>query len=287
MKNFKIILLLLCSSYTVTAQDTTFYSVVNKGKIKGGQKVWKNNANEYHYAYQFNDRGRGDSTTTVIQTNANGLINSLVITGIDYFKNPYTENFSLKGDSAVWTVNGERKSKKFNNQLYAANTAPATFELFLQWILKQPNRKAAVLPDGFIHADEPILKSVSFNGKMEQLKLVPVYFDPSPSPFYVWMTKDMRFFAMANSWSSNIKKGYEPMVDSLIILQEIAGQGYYENEVKNNSTQLDAHIVFNHANVFQSSTATVQKDYDGGSEEWKNNCDLSIFKDNIKSRYCN
>lgn len=260
MKNLKIILLLLCNSYALTAQDTTYYSVVSKGKIKGAQKVWKSNENEYHYAYQFNDRGRGDSTTTVINTNANGLINSMDITGIDYYKNPYKEKFSVMGDSAVWVINGDRKSKKFNNELYAANTAPATFELFLQWIMKQPNRKVAVLPDGFMHADEPLLKPVSLNGKTEQLKLVAVYFDPSPSPFYVWMTNDMHFFATVNSWSSNIKKGYEGIIDSLITLQEIAGQGYYENEVKNNSKQPDTHIVFIHANVFQSSNATVQKD---------------------------
>ena len=260
MRHFKIILLLLVSSHALTAQDTTYYSVVSKGKIKGGQKVWKSNANEYHYAYQFNDRGRGDSTTTVINTNANGLINSLDITGIDYYKNPYAESFSLQGDSAVWTVNGERKSKKFNNELYSTNTAPATFELYIQWMMKQPNRKAAVLPDGFMHADEPVLKAVSLNGKTEQLKLVAVYFDPSPSPFYVWMTTDLQFFAMVNSWSSNIRQGYENWVDPLLTQQEIAAQGYYEKEVKNNSKQLLAHIVFTHATIFQSPTATVQKD---------------------------
>lgn len=260
MRSLQLILLLLCTCYGLTAQDTAYYSVVSKGKLKGGQKVWQTSANEYHFAYQFNDRGRGDSTTTIIQTDNNGLIRNLAITGIDYYKNPYKENFSVEGDSAVWVVNGERKSKKFSNELYAANTAPATFELLLKWILKQPGKKVSMLPDGFMHADEPIVKSVAFNGKMEQLKLVPVYFDPSPSPFYVWMTTDMKFFASVNPWSSNIKRGYELLVDSLITMQEIAGQGYYENEVKNNSKQLDEQFVFTHATIFQSATASVQKD---------------------------
>ena len=111
-----------------------------------------------------------------------------------------------------------------------------------------------------MHADEPVLKAVSLNGKTEQLKLVAVYFDPSPSPFYVWMTTDLQFFAMVNSWSSNIRQGYENWVDPLLTQQEIAAQGYYEKEVKNNSKQLVAHIVFTHATIFQSPTATVQKD---------------------------
>ena len=260
MKILKVLLLLLCSSTILSAQDTTYYSVVSKGKIKGGQKVWKGSEGTYYYAYQFNDRGRGDSTTTVIGTNKDGLINRLEITGIDYYKNPYAEEFSIKGDSAIWTVNGERKSKKFGNELYLTNTAPASFELFLQWIIKQPDRRTAVLPDGFMHTDEPLLRSFSLNGKSVQLKLFSVYFEPSTAPSYIWMTNDMHFFASVSPWSSNVETGYESLVDTLLTLQEIAGQGYYSDEVKNSSRQLAAHILFTHASVFESATATVKKD---------------------------
>jgi hypothetical protein len=249
----------MCSALAVTAQDTTYYSVVAKGKITGGQKVWKSSPNEYHYTFQFNDRGRGDSTASVLHTNTDGLISSLQVAGVDYYKNPYAESFSIMGDSAVWTVNGERKSKKFNNDLYATNAAPAIFEVMLKWIIKQPGKRAAILPDGFVHVGDPVQKEITLNDKLFKLKLFPVYFEPSPAPSYIWMTDDMHFFAMINSWSSHIQKGYESSCEPLLALQEIAGQGYYETEVKNNSTKLAGHIAFTHANVFQSATATVQK----------------------------
>ena len=261
MKLIYLALLLTGYSFSLTAQnDTAYYSVVNKGKITGGQKVWQSKPGEFHYAFQFNDRGRGDSTTTVVNTNAAGLISSVNITGIDYYKSPYTEEFSIKADSAVWIVNGEKKAKKFANELYATNTAPAIFELYLQWMLKQPNKRAAILPDGFIRTDQPVLKTIFANGNTLQLKLFPVYFEPSPSPFYVWLTSDLHFFASVSSWTSHIQKGYESWTDSLLTLQEIAGQGYYENEIKNSSVSLANHLVFTHANVFESATATVQKD---------------------------
>ena len=258
MRIYPLLFLLFTGSISF-AQDTTYYSVVGKGKLKGGQKVWQSGPNDYHYAYQYNDRGRGDSTTTVVHINSNGTISNLSITGVDYYKNPYAENFSVEGDSAVWIVNGVRKTKHYDNEMYLTSPAPASFALFIQWVLKQQNRKGAILPDGFIHADAPLLETVLVNGKAEQLKLVALYFDPSPSPFYVWLTNDGQFFAMVNSWTSNIKKGFEATVDTLLILQETAAQSFYEKGVKDNSAPLPGKIIFTHASLFQSATATVKK----------------------------
>jgi hypothetical protein len=61
--------------------DTTVYYMVSQGDIKGSQKVWQNNANEYHYSYQFNDRGRGDSIETTLLTNNAGNIIQLNTSG--------------------------------------------------------------------------------------------------------------------------------------------------------------------------------------------------------------
>ena len=125
MKNIFFLLLLTCYSFSLFAQhDTSYYSVVYKGKIKGVQKIWQTSPHEYHYDYHFNDRGRGDSLATTVRTNENGLIISLNSKGLDYYKNPYEEMFSIIGDSAVWTVNGIRKSQKFNNDIYSTGGAP-------------------------------------------------------------------------------------------------------------------------------------------------------------------
>lgn len=260
MKIYALFLLLVSSFYCI-AQDTTYYSVVSKGKIKGYQQSWQSQNGDFNYKYQYNDRGRGDSTTTVAHLNNEGLISSMMVNGINYYKNAYEEIFLLSGDSAVWTVNGKRKSKPFNKELYVSNTAaPASFELLIQWLMKQPDKKAAILPDGSMHIDEPIQRSISLNGKTTVLKLVAVYFDPSPSPFYVWVTSDMKFFGIINSWVSNVKKGYESWCDSLLTMQELAGQPFYERQVNNNSQALASNILLDHVNVFQSSSATVLKD---------------------------
>ncbi|MEO6541608.1 MAG: amidohydrolase family protein [Ferruginibacter sp.] len=261
MKNIFLFLLLTCFSFYLFAQrDTAYYSVVYKGKIKGGQKIWQTVPREYHYDYQFNDRGRGDSMTTTVRTNESGLIISWDAKGLDYYKNPYTELFSIIGDSAVWLVNGIRKSQKFNNEIYAANGAPGINQLVISSLLKQPNKRMGTIPEGFVHAEEPLLRNITLHGKTAKLKLVPVYWEPSPVPYYVWLTDDMHFFALVSGWSSTISKGYESWADSLFTIQEIASQGYYTKEIKNNSRPLSRRMILTHANIFHPASATVEKD---------------------------
>jgi imidazolonepropionase-like amidohydrolase len=260
--SFLTLALLCCYLSALFAQtDTSFYSVVAKGKITGGQKVWKSGTNEFHYTFQFNDRGRGDSMISTATINADGLLTALQVKGVDYYKNPYAEQFSVAGDSVVWVVNGERKAKKNEHEFYPGNaSAPAMFELLIRWTLKQPGKRIAMLPDGNMHMGDPLLHTITLKGKTKKLKLVSVYSEPSPSPAFVWMTEDMRFFGSVSSWSSNICRGYESWTDTLFKLQELAGQAYYISELNQNSASLRHHVLFTHCNVFQSATATVQKD---------------------------
>ena len=77
--------------------DTTQWTILLGGKQAGFLKKWKNNNNSYTEWYQWNDRGRGDSTRTTYTYNEKGYIISLLGTGVDYFKKPLTEKFDKKG----------------------------------------------------------------------------------------------------------------------------------------------------------------------------------------------
>src|ERR1700749_2513394 len=89
---------------TVRAQstDTSFYSSVSAGTVSGEQKAWRSGENEYNYTYRYNDRGRGPDQKTTIKLNPDGTIAKLNMSGVDYYKSPYQENFDVSGDSAIW-----------------------------------------------------------------------------------------------------------------------------------------------------------------------------------------
>ena len=135
-------------------------------------------------------------------------------------------------------------------------------DLFLKYLLQQPDKSVKLLPDGIAHTGEPVSKTISVNNKSVNLKLYPLYFDPSPVPQYIWVDDSLNFFASTSAWSSTIKKGYELWADSLFTLQEIAGESYYQSQENAYSKQQPSYILFRHANLFESSTATVKRNVD-------------------------
>ena len=260
MKTLVLVAIGVLVSAAGFSQDTAYYSYVSKGKIAGEQRTWQTTRGEYHYAFHYNDRGRGDSTLSAVRVDTNGLIVALKTEGVDYYKNPYTETFNIAGDSANWTINGDNKKKKFEGQVYNSGAfVPGEMELLIRQLEKQKDRKVRLLPEGTIHCDEPLSMTLSMNGQPQNLKLYTVYFDPDPSPTQVWLTDDLHFFALANLWFTIIPKGFETWGDSLVSIQEKASQPYYEAQLKKYSAPLPAHIAFTHATLFHSPSATEQK----------------------------
>ena len=260
MKKLGLVAIGVLVSAAAFSQDTSYYSFVSKGKITGEQRTWQTTPGEYHFAFHYNDRGRGDSTLSMVRVDTNGLIIALKTAGVDYYKNPYTESFTIAGDTAGWSINGDSKKRRYDGQLYNANSfVPGEMELLVRQLEKQKDRKIRVLPEGTIRCDEPRSIVLSINGQPTNLRLYTLYFDPDPAPLQVWLTDDLHFFAQANLWFTIIPKGDETWGDSLISLQEKASQPYYEAQLKKYSTGLPERIAFTHATLFHSPSATVQK----------------------------
>jgi hypothetical protein len=239
--------------------DTSFYSVVGTGTIKGVQKMWQEAPNEFQYIYHFNDRGRGDSVSGVLKTNQAGLIGFLDVKGLDYHKNSYHEHYEVLGDSAIYSVNGSRKAKKFDDQWYRSTAIPGFKEAELRWLL-QKGKQGKLVAGNEIHIGQPLLYHLSFNGKSATVKLYAFYSDTIPVPEYAWFTNDDRFFASIDYWTGIVQKGYESWTDSLLMLQEQASTDIYVKQMKQLSENLPAQLLITHATLFDAPNATVQKD---------------------------
>lgn len=265
----------LILTLAVSAQkfDTTYYSVIANGFVTGEQKSWTENPNEYHYLYYENDRGRGRNIHETIRINASGQIISTNVTGVDYFKNPYSSKFYIQNDSAIWFINNIRNSIKYNNQLYSIGSAPGTMELKISWLLKQPNLQGINLQKNTRRLkDRPVTKQISLNGKSVALKLFAIYSNSEPLPDYWWLTDDMRFFGNIGYKGGLIMKGYEDWIDTLFNIQELSDKDYFHKQLNELSYELKNHIFITHANLFASSIAVT-----------KANMTIEILNGKIKS----
>lgn len=260
MKKIFAIIPFFCFAAVARAQDTTFYSVIQGKDIKGIQKFWKTGANEYNYFYKYNDRGRGDSLYEKVNTAANGMITSVKIEGVDYYKNPYNETFDVIGDSLVWMVNGQRKSKPNNQYLYANVNAPGVIEPIVKALLQQPGYSATAFNSSKIQLVPLHQVMVPFNKQSLQLLLCEGYIGENNPPFFVWLNQDKKFFASVSGWFSQIEKGYEPVTDTLIDIQEKQSLVYYGKQVNELSTDLPAAFAITHARLFDAEYAVMQND---------------------------
>jgi hypothetical protein len=80
----------------------------------------------------------------------------------------------------------------------------------------------------------------------------------------------MHFFA----GNGVIQKGYESWMDTLTVLQDLAGVNYFSQKSKEFSTSIKKHMLIIHANLFHSLNASIEQNM---SVEVLNGKIISIF----------
>src|SRR5271154_7600278 len=125
------------------------YSMLLMGTVAGQQAVWTASDGTLHIFFQFNDRGRGPKTTSILKLDANGMPVSETVTGNDYLKSPVNENYSLEAGTARWKNTAEQGEKKVSGPAVylALNGGPSEIALLAHAAL-QNGGKIALVPEG-------------------------------------------------------------------------------------------------------------------------------------------
>jgi len=247
------------------------YSMLLMGNLAGQQAIWTASDGTLHIFFQFNDRGRGPKTTSILKLNPNGTLVSETITGNDYLKSPVDENFSLANGAAQWKNNAEQGDKKSAAPAFyvSLNGAPAEIGLLAAAALKNGG-KIALLPEGEARVERVKELDIEAAGQKKHITLYSIT-GLDFSPTYVWLqdlgcktcrffTKNA-FFASVDLWGSIVPEGWESTVKSLLDAQE---------EVKHaRASQLAAKlahhapsggIILAHVNIFDAESEEIKPD---------------------------
>jgi cytosine/adenosine deaminase-related metal-dependent hydrolase len=171
--------------------------------------------------FEFNDRGRGPKLATRVKVDAAGLLVDVQTSGNDYLKVPVTETFSLQNGVAHWKNNAENGEKKLTGPAFylSMNSPPEELGLLTRALLKTPDRKIALLPEGQASLErlgELSLTSKSGPRQVTAYEIAGLGFEPET----VWLDADGGYFASVNSWSSFIREGWEDSVPKLLEYQD-------------------------------------------------------------------
>jgi imidazolonepropionase-like amidohydrolase len=232
------------------------YSVLLMGNLAGQEAVWTADDHTLHVFFQFNDRGRGPKTTSILKLDSSGLPVSEVITGNDYLKSPVSETYSLEAGTARWKNNAEQGEKKISAPaFYSDLNGGRSLIALLAHAALQHGGKIALLPEG--ESSVQRLKELDLEAAGHK-KHVALYsatgFDFSPS--YFWLEDSGKFFASVDEWGTFIPEGWEQSVKNLLAAQNKVK----ESRAADLAAKLAHHpsaILFDHANIFDAKSATI------------------------------
>jgi len=236
------------------------YSFIMMGNLAGQEAVWTASDATVHIFFQFNDRGRGPKTTSILKLDPNGVPISEVITGNDYLKSPVNENYSLEAGTAHWKNDDEQGEKKVSTPAYYAplNGGPSEIALLARAAL-QNGGKIALLPEGEARVQRMTELDIEAAGHKKRVALYAVT-GLDFSPTYFWGEASDKFFGTVDNWSTVVPEGWESTAPTLLAAQNKVK----ESRAADLAAKLAHHphygIRFTHANVFDSETGKIVRD---------------------------
>ncbi len=245
------------------------YSLLLMGTLAGQEAVWTASDGTLHIFFQFNDRGRGPKTTSILKLDSNGLPVSESITGNDYLKSPVDENYSLEAGTARWKNTAEQGEKKISAPAYysAINGGPSEIALLVHAALlhdeKKISGKIALLPEGEARVQRLTELEVEAGQKIKHVALYSIT-GLDFSPTYVWLadlgcehcrflSKDDKFFASVDEWGSLVPEGWESAVKPLLAAQDKVKQSR-SADLAAKLAHGRGNILFENANLFDAES---------------------------------
>jgi len=152
--------------------DSKRWSVLSMGILAGQQATWTTPDGKLHAFFQFNDRGRGPKTTTVLTVDANGIPSSEITDGNDYLKADVHEEFSLSAGNARWKNKAEQGQKKITApSFYVSIYGPPEESALLVRAALANQGTVALLPEGEVHVRKVGDREVEAGEKKQRLSL--------------------------------------------------------------------------------------------------------------------
>lgn len=227
------------------SRDTTEWTVLLGGNPAGFLKKWTNADGSLTEAFQYNDRGRGDSTISNYRYNNDGYIISIDARGVDYMKKDIHETFRLEGSIARWENDSEKGEELLDQNADYMPLKISTGTSFKNYF-NSPDSSIRLLPSGRSRLN--VLRELRLSDGTE-LRLVSTAGNGF-TPSYGWIDSDDQMFAYPGDWLAFIRKGYESMNDELLGIQNQFSERFFKDLEKACTKRYDSGITIINATLF-------------------------------------
>ena len=253
MKHLFLLIFIIFSSQTKSQSiDTLQFSMMLSGNKAGFLKQWKNPDGSFTEWFQYNDRGRGDSTVTNYRYNDKNYIVSIDAVGVDYYKKPIFEKFYKENDTAFWENSSEKGQKKFvqNASYIPLNISAGTS--FKNYFV-EADSTIQLLPSG--KSKLSVLSTYKLKSGKE-IRLISTR-GAGLTPSYAWIDENAIFFASPGNWFSMFRTGYEFLNEELLKIQEEFSNNYFKDAAKKVTSPITDGLLIKNANLYNAKTGKV------------------------------
>ncbi len=237
----------------IVGAETLRYTVLLSGNKAGNQVVETADIGDLHITFEYNDRGRGPRLDARMTINADGIPVAVETTGNDYLKAPVVEKFEFRKNKASWKNVGEQGEKVIEGSAYylSFNGVPQDLGLLAHALLKAPDQKMALLPEGEARIErigERTVTADGVNSKVIHYAIAGLEFIPTQ----LWLDDSGILFASGNSWFSVIREGWESTLAELVQEQDAYQAQQSSRIAVRLAKKPESPIVIRGANVFDS-----------------------------------
>ena len=237
----------------VRGEDRRTYTWLTVGQPSGQQTVLYKSDNTIDISFEFNDRGRGPETRTVLELNEHGAPVHLRIRGKNYRKGAVDERLDVANGKFAWSSSIERgESNLADRAFYWPNNAPPELLAVLaRAILDSPDGGVTLLPTG--RATLETLGTTTLQDTADPVTITLYGINGlDTSTTYVWLDEDLQFFGVDYGWFGITREGFEAHIETLKRIQSDATDAFYERASKAITTPLDGLLVIAGARLFDS-----------------------------------
>lgn len=210
-----VLLLAACATQQPARDEakTLRYTVLMSTNNAGSQVV-TTRGDEVTVDFEFNDRGRGPKTHTVVRLDERGVPLSMVTTGNDYMKAAIEERLSTTGEKASWKNTAETSEGKAG-PFYSSMYGPPEESAILARAALRAGGRLALHPGG--EASVRKVGEATIRGThVTAYEISGLGF----TPYEIWLDDDLNLFGSVSAWTSTIREGFEADAKQLIAQQD-------------------------------------------------------------------
>ncbi|MEO0423551.1 MAG: amidohydrolase family protein [Pseudomonadota bacterium] len=252
-----LLLALLAGAAALAAEKVVEHDFLTIGEPSGSQVVTYADDGSLQITFEFNDRGRGPETTSIVRLDADGLPVFLHVTGVNYYKAEVDEQFSQVEGKARWRSTVEEGEQKVvGPAVYVpSNSFPEYSAILARALLKQPDGRLSLLPAGEASIRE-VETIILDEGEGAQVTLYAIT-GLGSMPEYLWLDQTGALYGADYNWFGVTPKGQGARIAQLKARQQAAQDQYLTDVAQRLREPLEGLVAIVGARLFDAHSGEV------------------------------